>query len=300
MGVEITDINGYYEKYSKNNNNDKEKQVFHLAKKVINPLIENGLPKDISHILVATTCPDQLSPSLGQTIKEEYIDYFSNCLSLDIVQGCAGGVTSMILGSQLSESHKSSVLIVNVDAANKATSKKSSMHKIFGDGSFSCLIKYVTKESNLIHHKSVQYKGLYNVVTVNLGHDSDRTIMKFPNDMRRDPRKHLGLSLNKLLAMKLYKKAEDFYKGFISESETPDILILHQVNPIIMNHLEDAFKKYDLRFVNIADKMGNCGAASVGIALNEIKDEIINQKVMLCSFGTGGVITAGLWQFKIQ
>ena len=96
------------------------------------------------------------------------------------------------------------------------------------------------------------------------------------------------------------KDLQEDVENLPTESETPDILILHQVNPIIMNHLEDAFKKYDLRFVNIADKMGNCGAASVGIALNEIKDEIINQKVMLCSFGTGGVITAGLWQFKIQ
>lgn len=297
MGIRITDIKGYYEGPSKHEIFDSTEQVLRLAKKVITPLVENGMPNNISHILVATTCPDQLSPSLGQTIKEEFIDYFSNCLSLDIVQGCAGGVTSMIIGSQLCESHKSTVLIVSADAAQKATSKKSAIHKIFGNGSFSCLIRYESKVKRLIHSKSVQYKGLSDVVTVKLGHDADSIIMSEPIDILVDPRKYLGLSINKILAMKLYKKAESFYQGFISESESPDILILHQVNPIIMKHLEKTFNKYDVRFINLSNKIGNCGAASVGIALNLIKDQILNQKVMLCSFGTGGVITAGLWQF---
>jgi len=37
--------------------------------------------------------------------------------------------------------------------------------------------------------------------------------------------------------MKLYKKAESFYQGFVSESESPDILILHQVNPILLRRI---------------------------------------------------------------
>lgn len=296
MGVRISDINAYFEGPSSSNTNEIKRQVLQLAKNVILPIFNNGVPKDISHVLIATTCPDQLSPSLGQLIKEEFIDLLSNSLSIDIVQGCAGGVTSMIIGSQLSEIHKSSVLVVNADAARKATSKKSAIHKIFGNGSFSCLIRYESNSPPLLHFKSKQYKGLSEVVKVNLGHDSDHIIMSELNDMRTDPRKHLGLSLNKLLALKLYKNAEGFYQEFVSESETPDIMILHQVNPLIMKHLEMIFSKYDVKFVNVSKLTGNCGAASVGIALNIIKEDIVNKKLMLCSFGTGGVITAGLWQ----
>lgn len=296
MGVRISNINAYFEGPYHRNNNDMKRQVLKLAKKVLDPIIEDGLPKDLSHILFATTCPDVLSPSLGQLIKENYIQHFSNCLSLDIVQGCAGGVTSMIIASQLCETHKSSVLVVNADAAQKATSKKSVIHKIFGNGSFSCLISYEQKIQRLIHLKSKQYKGLSEVVNVNLGHDSDHIIMSEHNDMRIDPRKHLGLSLNKVLAIKLYSKAEEFYKEFVNESESPDIMILHQVNPIIMKHLELIFRKYNVNFINVSKITGNCGAASVGVALDMIKKDIVNKKLMLCSFGTGGVITAGLWQ----
>ena len=92
------------------------------------------------------------------------------------------------------------------------------------------------------------------------------------------------------------RNAEEFYIDFVKEATTPDVMILHQVNPIILRHLESVFKKYKFEFVNVSESTGNCGVASVGIALNSVKDTIQGKKVLLCSFGTGGVITAGLWQ----
>ncbi len=73
-------------------------------------------------------------------------------------------------------------------------------------------------------------------------------------------------------------------------------MILHQVNPLILKHLKSVFKRYQIEFIDVSALTGNCGAASVGIALTLIRDRIENKKVFLCSFGTGGVITAGLWQ----
>jgi 3-oxoacyl-[acyl-carrier-protein] synthase III len=96
--------------------------------------------------------------------------------------------------------------------------------------------------------------------------------------------------MNKYLALKL------FYLEFVNEAAAPDIMILHQVNPLIVNHLKIIFSKYKTEFVDVSAVTGNCGAASVGIALDKVKDTIHNKKVLLCSFGTGGVITAGLWQ----
>ncbi len=296
MGAQLTNIQGYYEYKERTSVSEVRNQVFLLAQKVMDPLIESGLPEDLSHILIATTCPDLLSPSLGQMIKEHYIKELSHCLSLDIVQGCAGGVSTMILASQLSESYHSSVLVVNADAARKATSKKSSLHRIFGNGSFACLIRNNGSKYKLIHSKSIQYKGLHDVVQVHLGHDSDEKIRKAKQEIFNDPRKYLGLSLNKGQALRLFGKAEKFYREFVEESQPPEIMILHQVNPLIMKHLEITFQKYGVKFIDMSGKIGNCGAASVGIALDLIKEDIKGKRLMLCSFGTGGVITAGLWQ----
>jgi 3-oxoacyl-[acyl-carrier-protein] synthase III len=296
MGTIFRNISAYSEYSTTSDLPEQPRQVLYLAEKSIQSLIESGLPGNISHLIVATTCPDSIAPSLGQTINEKFSDFLSDCHTIDIVQGCAGGVTAMILGSELSELNKSTVMVVCADAARKSTSRSSRLNKTFGNGSFACLISYEDSPKGLVHKKSKQFKGLAEVVSVNLGHDADRIIMKESKDMATDPRKHLGLSMKNNLAIKLMRNAENFYLSFVKESGAPDVMILHQVNPLILRHLAAVFKKYNLEFINIADITGNCGVASVGIALDTIKETIQGRKVLLCSFGTGGVISAGLWK----
>src|SRR5262249_32783904 len=153
---------------------------------------------------------------------------------------------------------------------------------------------YTEENFRLIHHQSRQYKDLYTVVTIGLGHDADTIIAENIDDMATDPRKHLGLRLNNHLAIRLMKEAEGFYLDFIEQTGHPDFLILHQVNEPIINHLEKVFAKYPVRFINMAKDTGNCGCATTGILLDHLKNEIKSKKVMICSFGTGGVITAAL------
>lgn len=296
MGISIARTEAYFEFNNDENIAENPRQVFTLAEKVVIPIITDNESKKISHLIAATTCPDMLSPSLGQMLNEKFHTTFSDSHTIDVVQGCAGGVTALILASQLAELHKSSVIVVQADAARKATSKSKPIHRIFGNGSFACTVSHNDSSKRLLHYKSKQYKGLSEVVTIKLGHDSDEIIIREAKDMATDPRKHLGLALNKTLALQLIRNAESFYKDFVSESTAPDTMILHQVNPDILKLLKSVFSKYKLEFVDGSATTGNCGAASVGIALHHVKDNIKGKKVLLCSFGTGGVITAGLWQ----
>jgi 3-oxoacyl-[acyl-carrier-protein] synthase III len=296
MGVCITKTAAFFEFNYGEPIHEKPKQVLSLAESSLTALLSQNLPKNISHLIVATTCPDMLSPSLGQMINERFSTTFSTSHTIDVVQGCAGGVTALILGSQLCELNKSSVVIVQADAAQKATSKSNGIHKIFGNGSFACCIDYSDNDKRLLYYKSKQYKGLSEVVTIKLGHDANEIIINPKNDLTKDPRKHLGLSMNNMLALQLLRNAESFYIEFVNESTQPDVMILHQVNPEILKHLRSVFAKYDIEFVDGSDLTGNCGAASVGIALHHVKNMMKGKKILLCSFGTGGVITAGLWQ----
>jgi 3-hydroxy-3-methylglutaryl CoA synthase len=59
-------------------------------------------------------------------IIERFNHSSKNYYSIDIVQECAGGATAMIGCSQLAEFNKSSVLVVQADAAKKAISKTKS------------------------------------------------------------------------------------------------------------------------------------------------------------------------------
>ena len=272
-----------------------KKTVFHLANYALKHVLDKQI--NYSNLLAATSCPDSIAPSLGQCIIQEYNCVLSHVDSIDIVQGCTAGVSALILASQLSEHNKSHVLLVTADAAQKATSQVSEVYKVFKDGVFACCVSYVDDDRKLIHHQTTHYKDLHNVVTIKLGHDADEIIAANIQDIASDSRKYLGLQLDNSMAIKLMKQAEGFYLDFISKTGHPDVLILHQVNELIIDHLEKVFAKYPVRFINQAKATGNCGCATTGIVLDTLQEEIKNKKVMVCSFGTGGAITAGLWQF---
>lgn len=296
MGVIISKSESYFEYNGGNDVPERPRQVFSLAQKTVQALLSRGVPEKISHLVVATTCPDMLSPSLGQMLHEQFHSELFDTYTIDLVQGCAGGVTAMILASQLAELNHSTVMVVQADAAKKATSKSKPIHRIFGNGSYACLISPGHAGKGLLHYKSRQYQALSEVVTIRMGHDADEIIEKEETDVAKDPRKYLGLCMDNSLAVRLLRNAETFYHEFVKESTAPDVMILHQVNPAVLKHLKSTFAKYKLEFVDGSAVTGNCGAASVGIALNNVKHKLIGKKIFLCSFGTGGVITAGLWQ----
>lgn len=295
MGICLTNMFSAYVNVALDDGDEERNTVFHLADKATKYVIDKEI--QYSHLLAATSCPDAMAPSLGQCINQQYNSLLSSSHTIDIIQGCTGGVSALILASQLSEYNKSNVLMVAADAAQKSTSSTSEVYKVFKNGVFACCVSFVDTDKKLIHHQSKQYKDLYKVVTIGLGHDADDIITRNIDDMDTDSRKHLGLKLDNYLAIKLMKEAEGFYLDFISKTSHPDILILHQVNEFIIDHLEKVFSKYPVKFINKAKETGNCGCATTGIVLDHLKDEIENKKVMICSFGTGGVITAGLWQF---
>jgi len=295
MGVRISNMFSDYGESALNGNSLKEHAVFHLAEHALNRVLNNDT--HYSYLLAATSCPDTIAPSLGQCINQHYNDRLGASHTIDIVQGCAGGISALILASQLSELNKSNILVVAADAAQKAASPTSEVFNVFRNGVFTCCVSYTEEDCRLIHYQSTQYKDLYKVVSIGLGHDADVIISRNMADMATDPRKHLGLQLDNYLAIRLMKEAERFYLDFIAKTGHPDFLILHQVNELIINHLEKVFARYPSRFINMAKETGNCGCATVGILLDHLKNEITNKKVMICSFGTGGVITAALWQF---
>lgn len=294
MGIVIEKSEAYFE-FNGTEAREVPRQVLSLATKTVSAILARERPANLSHLIVATSCPDMLSPSLGQMLIEKFHAYFGTTHAIDIVQGCAGGVTAMILGSQLAELNQSSVMVVLADAAKKATSKTQPLHKIFGNGSFACIIRPGSPPNALLYYKSRQYKALSEVVTINMGHDADEIILR-ENGVTADPRKYLGLSMNKGLALQLLKNAESFYNDFVKESTVPDAMILHQVNPAIMKYLRSVFAKYKTEFIDHTALTGNCGAASIGIAYHRVKESLEGKKILICGFGTGGVITAGLWQ----
>jgi 3-oxoacyl-[acyl-carrier-protein] synthase III len=292
MGIKITNM------YSScHRNGSAPDTVLALASQSLAPLLANGAPNTISHVIVATTCPDTLAPTLGQALNQHFHPRLENAHVIDLVQGCAGGVSAMILASQLSEFSRTNSLVVLADAARQSVSTRNPLYRYFGNGSFACTVE-PSASGRLIHCKSHQYEHLSELVTIKLGHRAHQEILAAGERALSHPVDLLGLSMDRNLAMRLLAHARQFYNEFVSEcGEQADIMVFHQVNPDIIRMLSKVFSSKSCEVIDLSTTIGNCGAASFGIALAQIQHRITSRKVLLCSFGTGGVITAGLWQF---
>jgi 3-oxoacyl-[acyl-carrier-protein] synthase III len=293
MGVSIKYMSSVY-----NKSDSYENSVTQLAFESLSAILNNGTSKNISALITATTCPDTLAPSLGHKIGEKFQALPVNCQIYDLVQGCAGGITALALGYNIARLNLTNVAVVLADSARQAVSKKNSLRTHLSNGAFSCIIQPDDSNKGLVHYKTMQFKNLVDIVNVKLGHQTNIEINKRPKAILADPLKELGLYMDNFQGLKMLMEAENFYEEFIRECKVnPDIIVFHQVNPRILRKLESIFDSKADEFVNLATDIGNCGVASFGVALDKIKDRVENKKIFLCSFGTGGIISAVLWQF---
>jgi 3-oxoacyl-[acyl-carrier-protein] synthase III len=293
MGVRITSMNSVY-----NREDGYDGTVTDLAIRALKPMLHERAPTMLQLLVVATTCPDTLAPTLGQRIVQYFHPYFQHCQVIDLVQGCAGGLSALVLASQLTEASGKNAAVVLADAARQAVSSDNDARQFFSNGAFACLLESESSNCRLLHHKSQQFEDLTDLVQIKLGHAAHREILIHKETILANPICHLGLTMNPAMAMRLVRRAEQFYITFQEEyPHDAEVMIFHQVNPSILGILEITFSKYTALFVNRANEIGNCGAASYAVALNEVKHRLPGKKVLLCSFGTGGVISAGLWQF---
>ena len=294
MGVRITSMFSDYGQAALTDVALKKNSVFHLANQALKHIVDKEI--EYSHLVAATSCPDAIAPSLGQCINQQYNSPWAILIPLILYRDAPVGYQRLYW-------LRNSVNIIRAMCwwlplmLLKKLPHHPAKYLSYSKMVFLYVVFHMLKCKKLIHHQSRQYKDLYNVVTIGLGHDADAIIAANIEEVATDSRKHLGLKLNNHLAIKLMKEAEGFYLDFISKTGHPDILILHQVNELIINHLQQVFAKYPTQFINMAKETGNCGCATTGIVLDHLKNKIENKKVMICSFGTGGVITAGLWQF---
>ncbi len=253
-----------------------------------------GRPLKFSRFFVCTTTPDRLCPSLGQMLQSMFPTVLSRVPTHDIVQGCAASITTLSLAAEWVAATGSRVLFLAADTAGRAVSTRSSLHSGFSDGAFGCVIEPTEDASKgLLKHCTIHYSDVRDVVLVELGHRT-RDLLKDLKD--QDLEDALGLKFDRRKALQLAGQAKAFSEEFFEGQSPADHVILHQVNPKILEEVrKDAFAKQP-GFIDRSHEVGNCGVATVGVVLSLHWDQVQGRKVFLCSFGTGGVITGSYWQ----
>lgn len=291
MGIFIDNIEVAY--YSGEELLNVESPVLSLSKEVINNVLSRNKEISFEWMITSTSAPDKLAPSLGHEIKKLVGSRQGFCI--DIIQGCAGGVNSLVLASELAAAKKCNVLVVCADAARQSVIASNPLRKNFCDGAFACIVKYVPDSRGLIFSFSQQYEELKDIVQIRLGHYSKSIINK--ND--KSPTElidRLGFDLDNNLVWRMVRKSKEIAIKLKEENLNPDLIITHFPNLKISKIISDMGIFQSNQFVDLSE-VGNAGVATVGFGLNKINNQFENKKILLVGFGTGGVVSCGCWQF---
>jgi len=248
-------------------------------------------PEELDFIIVGTTTPDTLFPSVACILQDKLKAKKAACF--DVSAACSGFNFGLSVAASFIESGAGrNILLVGADTLTKYldwTDRGTCI--LFGDGAGAVVLQ-ATKED----------KGVLASVLGAKGEGGKHLVM--PGGGSRDPEQKNGRFIKmdgkevfKFAVWALQKSLEDVLaKGGFNISDL-DLLIPHQANIRIIDHVK---KKFNLPaekvYVNL-QKYGNTSAASVPIALdealaeNKIKD---GDLIVLSGFGAGLTYGANL------
>lgn len=244
--------------------------------------------EELDLIIVATTSPDYLFPSVGCILQDKL--NAPKAAAFDLSAACSGFNYALTVASNLVEAGKyQNVLLVGADTLTKYldwTDRGTCV--LFGDGA-GAVVLTPTKEE----------KGILCSWLKSEGHLSKRLIM--PGGGSRDPEGKNGRFI-RMDGKEVFKFATRALETSILEVlkicnlgvSDIDLLIPHQANIRIIDHV---VKKMGLPkekvYVNL-QKYGNTSAASVPLALDEALGEgKIKSGDLLVLSGFGAGLTCG-------
>ena len=254
-------------------------------------LADAGLaPEQIDFILVATLTPDYIFPSTACLIQHQI--GATRAAALDIQAACTGLLFALSMAKSWVEAGVyKNILVVTAEKLSSITDYKDrSTCVLFGDGASACVV-------------SAEGKGIL-IESVWLGSDGEQAeLLMLPAGGCRHPATAdtvaQGLHFIKMAGNEVFKHAvrrmetackECLDAAGITEKEVT-WLIPHQANMRIIDAIAKRFEHLPAeRIFKTVHKYGNTSAASIGIALDEMKKKHgINpdDQILLAAFGSG-------------
>jgi 3-oxoacyl-[acyl-carrier-protein] synthase-3 len=249
----------------------------------------NLVPEDVDFIVVGTTTPDMIFPSVGNIVQHRL-----GCKrvgSVDVLAACAGSVYSMMIGAQFVQTGKyRRVLAIGAETLSKITDfTDRGTCILLADAAGAAVLEATDGDSGFIDgdlYSDGQYADLLYMPGGGSRHPATHETV----DARMHYAKMKGNEVFKV-AVRMFAEST---AGLLARNGfgagDVDLFIPHQAN---LRIIEAAVKRVGLPmnrvFVNV-DRYGNTGAASVYVALEEAVSAGRLQRgdlVLLAAFGGG-------------
>ncbi|MBK8487907.1 MAG: 3-oxoacyl-[acyl-carrier-protein] synthase III C-terminal domain-containing protein [Chitinophagales bacterium] len=251
-------------------------------------LEKSGLNKNAIGLFIAVTVTSsKYTNSMGTYVAGKL---GLQCPSFEIKTGCASSVYALMLAAQFIHAGTTHVLIASGETPTKVTGTDTNLLYAVGDGGAAIILSKTTDDN----------KG---IATAFLGSEG-----KFSGTMGTPgllPPNQDDLDNNAYL-MQMGKESADFvkelWKGIPNilfqnsglNEKNIDLLIPHQVNKKLLDLVCEASGIEKQNTIDLISQYGNCGSASILIALNNaVENNRIKKDTSIMLVAVGGGISYG-------
>jgi len=250
---------------------DETEATSDLAIKAAQQALEraNLVPEDIEFIVVGTTTPDMVFPSVGNIVQHRL-----GCRragSVDMMAACAGSVYAMVTGAQFIQTGKyKRVLCIGAETLSKITDfTDRGTCIILADAAGAAVLEATEEEDRGIIDVDLYSDGQYWELLYMPGGGSRHPATAETVAQRMHYAKMKGNEVFKVAVRMFAECAEKILSRNGFTADDVSLFIPHQAN---LRIIEAASKRVNLPmdrvFVNV-DRYGNTGAASIYVALEE-------------------------------
>ena len=252
----------------------------------IRAIEKSGLDQEeIDCVIVATFTPDSLTPATACLVQAKLGLTNPNIFAFDVNAACSGFLYAFNIADALLESKRvNTVLLLGADVTSKVIDwQDRSTCILFGDGAGALILQRGDGRCEHIAHSSGDLQGHLQLKSYPLIKDFKQT----------HPVESLSMNGNEVFrfAVKVMREAmEEMLEKVGCSLEDIDLLIPHQANIRIINHVLKSYNfNRDKVLINL-DQCGNTSAASIIMALAQADEENklkVGSKILLVGFGAG-------------
>lgn len=235
-----------------------------------------GINKDdIGAIIVATSTPDYVFPSVACLVQKE-LEIPEEVIAFDLSAACSGFLFAMqTVHGLINNMDKPYALIVGSEQLSRIVDYTDrSTCILFGDGAGAAIIG---KCEETFVAKSWSRGNIENLNCPGVGNNNSYISMK-------------GSDVFKFAVTALAQAIEEVLKKANSTLDEIDYVVCHQANSRIIEHVKKKYPDFKDKFFMNIEKYGNTSAASIPIALDELVGSHSGEgvkKVLCVGFGAG-------------
>jgi len=272
---------------------DRETPAYVLGVEAAKKAIDDaGLkPEEIDLIIVTTSCPDYLSPSISCIIQKEI--KADNSAAFDLNAACSGFIYGITTAQQfIASGYYKNVLVVACEGLSKIVDwEDRNTCILFGDGAGAVVLGPVEKEYGILNTELGADGSIGHFITIPCCHLSDEDKEKRLHENKMvlwmDGTEVFKFAVN-IMAQAVEKVLEKCYLTM----DDVKLIVPHQANIRI---IDGAAKKMGIPFEKVysnVHKYGNISSASIPVALDEAwKNGKISKGDNIVLVGFGGGLT---------